>query len=219
MAAAEFAFAVGDPRTAAARLGTRDVHLWRMPYAQAQRRGPLVALLAAYLDVRAGSIHLDENPHGKPFLGPRYAASNLEFNWSHSGAYALVALARGCALGVDIERLGKHLRVVDLAGRFFDPTEAAALAALAPNALNPAFTGLWCAKEAVLKSAGEGLAFGLDRLAFAHIGGPAWRLARVDPALDTARDWQLSGFLAAPEYRGALAWRGPAKRISAFALR
>lgn len=214
---AQLTFAASEPRREAAQLGTDAIHLWRIPYAHDQRRAPLAALLAAYLDAREADIRFGEGPRGKPFLVSRHPLADLEFNWSHSGDYALIGLTRGAPIGVDIERLGKRLRIVDIARRFFDPAEAATLAALSPDTLDPAFTGLWCAKEAVLKSTGAGLAFGLDRLAFAHAGGATWSLARVDPALAAAADWQLAGFAAAPEYRGALAWRGEPKRILAFA--
>lgn len=212
------AFVAGKPRREAERLGAADVHLWRMPYAQSQHRTPLVALLAAYLDVGEADVRLGEEARGKPFIEAPTATADLQFNWSHSGDVALVALTRRVAIGVDVERLGKRLRIIDLARRFFDPSEAAALEALAPDAAGAAFTGLWCAKEAVLKSTGDGLAFGLERIAFAHAGGAAWRLVRVDPVLDTVGDWQLAGFATATSYRGALAWRGAAKHVSAFAL-
>lgn len=213
---ARIAFTPAEPRTAAARLGNDAIHLWRIPYRAGERRAPLVALLAAYAGVAASAIRLGEAPHGKPYLEQPIARRPLEFNWSHSGDYALVALARDLAVGVDIERLGRPARMVEVAHRFFDPAEAHTLATLEPAARGAAFTGLWCAKEAVLKSAGEGLAFGLDRLAFAHADGALWHLDRIDPVLGEAAGWQLTGFAAAPDYRGAIAWRGAAREIRGF---
>jgi 4'-phosphopantetheinyl transferase len=64
---------------------------------------------------------------------------------------------------------------------------------------------LWCAKEAVLKAHGRGLAFGLHRLAFAERDG-ALALVRADSALGDAADWQLREFVPHPGYRAALAW-------------
>ncbi|MGH8117444.1 MAG: 4'-phosphopantetheinyl transferase family protein [Rhodanobacteraceae bacterium] len=233
------------PRDAAAGLDADTIHLWRMAYDPSRRRAPLIALLAAYLGVPASTVTLGQGAKGKPRLqaaavgssqtrahradamlssppsGQTYppgADAALSFNWSHSGEYALVALARRDALGVDIERLGKQARVLGIAQRFFDPAEAALLASLDPVSRQRAFIGLWCAKEAVLKAAGEGLSFGLARLAFTSRSGRDWALARVDPALGDVSAWQLSGFSAAPGYRGALAWRGAPKRIVAFDL-
>jgi 4'-phosphopantetheinyl transferase len=205
---------------AAARLDDASIHLWRLPYASSQARAPLLALLGAYLGKPASDVALVQDTHGKPQLGDGDGGGTdgqqLEFNWSHSGDCALVALARGLALGVDIELVDRDLRSVEIAQRFFDPAEAEVIASLAPSARKRAFIGLWCAKEAVLKAAGEGLSFGLARLAFDRRTPMDWSLARVDPALGRRDDWRLAGFEAAPGYRGALAWRGARRRIAAF---
>ena len=77
-----------------------------------------------------------------------------------------------------------------IARRYFADDEVAALAALADVARDDAFLRLWCAKEAVLKAHGHGLAFGLHRLAF-DATATAPRLLRCDPALGAASDWRL----------------------------
>jgi 4'-phosphopantetheinyl transferase len=215
-------FVEAAPEAAAARLDAGSIHLWRLAYQPTQRRAPLRGLLGTYLGRVAAGVVLTEGAHGKPELADtdpgRRAGSGraLEFNWSHSGAYALVALSSGPALGVDVERLGRKLPALELARRYFDPAEAKVLASLPPSVRGHAFMGLWCAKEAVLKSAGEGLSFGLARLAFEWRGDMEWKLVRIDPALGSPDEWQLLGFEAAPGYRGALAWRGRGQRIAAF---
>lgn len=236
-------FVGAAPDDVAPRLDAGVVHLWRMAYDRSLGRRPLIAMLAAYLGVPASAVALGEGAKGKPRLQPiarrggRTRApetgaaapdggadptaappddATLAFNWSHSGDYALLALARGTALGVDIEQLRARPRALDIARRFFDPAEASALATLDPAARASAFIGLWCAKEAVLKAAGEGLSFGLARLAFRPRAGAGWSLARIDPALGEPATWQLAGFEAVAGYRGALAWRGGPRRILAF---
>lgn len=214
----EFVRAV--PTDVATQLDDRSIHLWRIPYASSQRRAPLVAVLAGYLGISESSVTLHEDARGKPYLSrstpTRGDGALLEFNWSHSGDHALIAVSRRGAVGVDIERPGKNLRAIEIARRFFDGSEADALEALDPDARDRAFIGLWCAKEAVLKAVGEGLSFGLARLAFAHAGGPDWELARTDPALGDPSDWQVSGFDPEPGYRGSVAWRGGNRRIFGF---
>lgn len=208
------------PNEVASLLDDQSIHLWRIPYVLSQRRAPLVALLASYLDIPQAAIALDEDARGKPHLAhsasTRVDGALLEFNWSHSGDYALVALSRSGAVGVDIERLGKKLRAIEIARRFFDSEEADTLAALDSDVRDHAFIGLWCAKEAVLKAAGEGLSFGLARLAFAHAADADWNLATADPTLGGVRDWQVWGFDPVPGYRGCVAWRGGNRRIFAF---
>lgn len=211
-------FAEAAPEVAAARLDTGVIHLWRIPYSRPLGRAPLLALLAAYLGVPATAVRLDHDARGKPHLlkPGRPGGGALRFNWSHSGDYALIALALDAAPGVDIERLVQKPRATDIARRYFDPAEADALDALEPPAREHAFIGLWCAKEAVLKSSGEGLSFGLERLVFMPRGTGDWTLARTDPALGQPGDWRLRGLDPAPGYRGALAWRGADREIVAL---
>ena len=217
---ADLEFLAAHPSFAAPGLDNRSIHLWRIPYATPQGRAPLLKLLASYLDEPAASIVLDQDARGKPRLAHKAstggAGERLEFNWSHSGGFALVALARGCEVGVDIERLGKVRRPADIARRFFDHDEAAALEPLDPAARDAAFIRLWCAKEALLKAVGEGLSFGLARLAFAWHSDAEWKLTRLDPALGRVDEWQVAAFRAAPGYRGALAWRGEPRALAAF---
>lgn len=209
----ELVFAATAPESAAARLDADSIHLWRIPYALAEGRAPLLALLGAYLGIPAAEVSLEADPGGKPRLATALGDQPLGFNWSHSGDYALVALARSCALGVDIERLGKNQRTLEIARRFFDPTEAEQLALLDPATREDAFIALWCAKEAVLKESGEGISFGLSRLRFARGEDGAWSLARIDPALGTRAHWHLQAFDPVSGYHGALAWRGGSREI------
>ncbi|MDF1677122.1 MAG: phosphopantetheine-protein transferase, partial [Legionellaceae bacterium] len=74
----------------------------------------LRVLLANYLNVSPKSLTFDYGKHGKPYL-PEHPT--LEFNLSHSGEYALLAVGKHHPLGIDIERfserpyigIGKHV--------------------------------------------------------------------------------------------------------------
>lgn len=215
------AFVAANPTDAAAELHAGGVHLWRIPYALSQGRAPLLQMLAAYLNVPASAVRLEQEARGKPRLAsslPDAITRGLQFNWSHSGEYALIAVTRNLALGVDVERLDKNLRALEIATRFFDPAEAAALALLDGHDRDRAFIALWCAKEALLKAAGAGLSFGLARLAFNHLGGDQWTLARVAADLGDVDTWRLTAFSPVPGYLGALAWRGAPCAIRALRL-
>ena len=210
-------FVRASPQAAAQGLGPGVIDLWRVPYALSQGRTPLLALLAGYLGIPIPAVILDQNIRGKPHLATSVLGQGnphrFDFNWSHSGDFALIAISRDNAVGVDIERYGKNLRALEIAQRFFAPSEAEVLASLLPDVRERAFIGLWCAKEAVLKAAGEGLSFGLKRLVFAHRHAAEWTLASMDPALGEAAAWQLVTFDAAPGFRGSLAWCGAACEI------
>lgn len=170
-----------------------------MPAEDAARRW-----LAPQLQCAPQAIALLRDPRGRPRLA---MPPDADIGWSHSGEGLLLAFGRGIQIGVDLERERPRPRALDLARRFFDPSEAQWLEAQADEAARAAaFVRLWCAKEAVLKAHGRGLAFGLHRLVFAERDG-VLRLVDGDPALGAAGQWQLREFVPRPGYRAALAWR------------
>lgn len=162
------------------------------------------AWLGPLLGVSPADVPLRRDRHGRPRL--QAPASGCDAGWSHSGQGLLVAFAQGFCIGVDLERVRPRPNAEPLARRFFAAPEVEWLLGLPEPAREPAFLRLWCAKEALLKAHGRGLAFGLARLAFAERGG-ALVLAACDPALGDPGDWRLHEWSPRPGYRAALAWR------------
>lgn len=182
---------------------------WR-PHAHGSAAEPGVrAWLAGLLETAANALPILRDQHGRPRLGAPFA--NHDLGWSHSGEGLLMAFGAGVTdtpieLGVDLERLRPRPRAQDLARRFFTPAEADWLQVLPADTRDLAFTRLWCAKEAVLKAHGRGLAFGLHRLAFGERNGMLV-LVDCDAALGAATDWTVHELVPHPGYRAVLAWR------------
>jgi 4'-phosphopantetheinyl transferase len=199
--------------TIAQHLADDEIHVWRLSYRRELGREPLRALLSVYLGQSPEELSLIAGDHGRPALAAPHGA--LEFNWSHSGDRALLAIARGITPGIDLERKRTRTHVLDIAERFFCAEEAAALAMLDDLQRPDAFLELWTAKEAVLKALGRGLAFGLDRLRFA--------VAPAMPAMlwldeDDASQWQLHPLPADGDFFATLAWRGAPRRVRRWTL-
>lgn len=190
-------------------LGDDEIHVWQLAYDQVQGRDPLRAVLATYLDVAASEVRLIEAEHGRPLFADEHDQT-LGFNWSHSGKHALVAIGRHIHPGIDLEQRRPKPRSLDLAQRFFHPDEARFLAELADSERDAAFLQLWTAKEAVLKSMGRGLAFGLHRLSIATADD---QLALRHLEGDQADAWQLQRLSPGPTLIAALAWRGSPRRL------
>lgn len=207
-------FVPASPASVAASLEPDAVHVWLLPYPRDSGRAPLRKLLGAYLGLPAEQIGFEAGPHGRPACAAASSAG-LDFNWSHSGAYALAAVARSLPeLGIDIEIPHPRQRAMALAKRFFAPAEHLALARLGPEAIESGFLRLWTAKEAVLKALGEGLQYGLHRVAFAMQDADI-RPAAFEGEAAPAQAWTLHALPVAPAF-ACMAWRGGARNVHLF---
>lgn len=197
------------PKSEPASLIDGDVHVWFFPHwpdARNSAKSPIVReWLARYLCTAVADVHVESGPNEKP----RLRGGNLHFNVSHSGDAMLLAVSRHHEIGVDIEITQRSRRVVELAERWFDPIEAAALRALPELLRQRAFLNLWTCKEAALKADGSGIASGLHRIVFSMA-----ETGEIDGAID--RSWNVVRLEPAPGYIGAVAWQGPEMPVNTF---
>ena len=118
-------------------------------------RGRLRQILGSYLQSDPAAIEFAYGADGKPALH-RPQARPLQFNLSHSGNWAVLALSAGVAIGVDLEKIDLSLDYASLAARFFSAAENARLLAVSPPRRRRSFYRLWTRKEALLKGQGRG---------------------------------------------------------------
>jgi 4'-phosphopantetheinyl transferase len=181
---------------------------YRMPAVRGQfvaSRAFLRALLGAYLGVEPGRIAFGQGPQGKPLLAGPTPTSPLHFNLSHSDRIALVAVTWVGEVGVDVERLRPQPNHLEMAQRFFAPSESAALRGLPAGQAEEAFFRVWTRKEAFLKATGFGLSHGLERSEMSVRPGEPARLLRLDGDPGLAARWSLHELEPASGYVGALA--------------
>src|SRR5262249_56258302 len=110
-------------------------------------RGVLRWVLARYLGIDPTALTLTYGPYGKPLL---MGAGDLRFNLSHSEGEALLGVARGVEIGVDIEAVRPLRDRDDVAQRTFTAGENRALAGLPPALRDSGFFPRWAAHEAVV---------------------------------------------------------------------
>lgn len=199
-------------------LDPSEIHLWFCEFPLHQPAGNrrqaqvfLLRVLSAYLHRRVDAAEIEIGAHGKPAL----AAGGFDFNLSHSGGAAAVALTRGVEVGVDLESPGRSRPHAALARRYFCDPEAESIENMPEALRESAFLRLWTAKEAVLKALGRGLAFGLDKLEFDATADPL-ALLRIDAAGGAATLWHLHALSLPSPWLGHLAWRGEARRVRSF---
>lgn len=175
-------------------------------------RAALREILGQLLAIGARSVRFRASGHGKPELdweamgaADLAGQSALQFNVSHSAGLGLVAVGRGRALGVNVEKVRPISEAERIVASYFTPAEVAAFGSLSEEAKAVAFLRGWTRKEAILKGLGIGLAglathyetwFGTDALTSRFIA--ATPLARIG-------DWHLWETTPRPEYVAALA--------------
>lgn len=119
--------------------------------------GCLRRLLGRYLNVEPSAVTFQLGQAGKPALCSATHGSDLSFNLSHAQGRALIAIAEGREVGVDLERVRSDVEVEKLSRRYFSPGEQTMIMQLAQGQRSAQFFRYWVAKEAVLKAQGVGL--------------------------------------------------------------
>jgi 4'-phosphopantetheinyl transferase len=169
------------------------------------RRGALRRILATYLHQPAASIRFTPNSAGKPEVVD--ASFDCRFNVSHSGSHMVVAVTAARAIGVDVQVIRPRTRCLDLARRFFSPSEVQSLSRVPADEIESAFFDLWTLKEAWVKCLGAGIAYGLHRFTIDAQSDPP-RLIDVDNR--PAPPFQLQRVSVERDVPGALAVEGDA---------
>ncbi len=126
-------------------------------------RSLLRQFLALSLNKSPQDIHFCYAQHCKPYIEDQYNNNSLEFNVSHSGAYAVIAISLNNKLGVDIEQINTKADYNSLSNRFFSQQEKEQYSKLAENEQLELFYRIWVRKESFTKAIGKGVSFGLDQ--------------------------------------------------------
>lgn len=160
-------------------------------------------ILSGYLGCAASSIVWHLGPQDKPYL----PYSDYQFNLSHSGRYALLAVSWKQALGIDIESINALTNCMEIAQRFFAHEEIEQLQPWAqqPDQLQETFFKIWTAKESIIKAIGTGLSLSLTAFAVDVSDKPY--LIRIDDG--NPHQWQLQQLAIDSRYKATLACHSP----------
>jgi 4'-phosphopantetheinyl transferase len=146
-------------------------------------RGQLREVLAAYLDASPGALAFEPGARGKLRLAGAGAPAGLTFSMAETGDHALIAVARGREIGVDLEEVRPGVLGDAEVALMLSPAERHAIDRLDPPERLRALSALWVQKEAYAKARGDGLAD----------AGEGWSLRMLDAGPDFAAALVVEG--------------------------
>ena len=162
-------------------------------------------ILSRYLYRSPQDIEFAISEHGKPVISPQ---SHLDFNLSHSGDFALIAIANGLKVGVDVEKHRLDMEHEKIAQRFFSDEEKSELRELPDDQKMAGFFNCWTRKEAYIKAHGLGLLLPLDGFDVSLRPNEPAILRATRPDTQEASRWTLLSLHVNPDHTGAVSVEG-----------
>ena len=161
--------------------------------------------LSRYASIPPGKWRFVKNVHGKPRIDPNLGCIPLSFSLSHTKGLAVVAVAAGADVGVDVESMDRRVDAAKIGNRFFSSEESAMLHKCKPKHLREHFFRYWTLKECYIKARGLGLSLPLDSFSFSLVGGLPHRIVFFEKDSRNSGNWRYALIRARFRYVVAIA--------------
>lgn len=158
------------------------------------RRGILREILARYLGAKPEAVRFRMGEFGKLQLSDSFRPS-LEFSVTHSRGKALVALARGHCVGVDLEHVLPLSDLDLMINECLSHSERCTMQALSPPCRLECFYWYWTSKEACLKASGVGLNRRIDSVRISLPGAGSACKAELEDGGEESRGLSVWSFV------------------------
>ena len=165
----------------------------------------LRSLLAEYLGISAADVSFRYSRFGKPEVALPDGSPEVRFNLSHCDDLALIALAVGAPVGIDVERVRPIQDMAGLAEMCFSERELEVFGAVDEEERAQAFFNCWTRKESFVKAVGEGLSYPLKQFDVTLQPGEPAALQALEGSADRAGAWSIKDVNLEPARRWAAA--------------
>jgi 4'-phosphopantetheinyl transferase len=167
----------------------------------------LARCLAHQAPTQARAIEFRYGNQGKPELASP-AVDDFQFNLSHSADIALIAVAKGRRVGVDVYNFSQSVDWRPIAKRSFSTYEISQLAKLPDAIQEKAFHKIWTQKEAYTKAIGDGYAYGFQAFSVVVDSDGSSGLLNDDSHSQSDQVWNITSVNAGGNCVAALAYEG-----------
>jgi 4'-phosphopantetheinyl transferase len=169
--------------------------------------------LSRYAPVAPHAWTFRVNEYGRPEIAGPLGAPRLCFNLSHTKGLIACLVALDRDVGVDVEAIERSGDLLEIAARFFAPSEVAALASVDERERRQRFFEYWTLKESYIKARGMGLSLPLAEFAFTIANGVP-RIAFTPEIQDEPASWQFELMQPGPKHiLAASLRRAPTARV------
>jgi 4'-phosphopantetheinyl transferase len=173
-------------------------------------------LLAATAHVEAAELRFRATEHGRPEIAGPEPALALRFNLTHTRGLVACGVTRDSDIGVDAERVDRHVQLLGVGRHVFSKREMAGLEALQGEDQRQRFFDLWTLKEAYVKATGKGLGSPLRAITFLPSAVDPVPV-HFDPEVsDDPADWCFRRHVPSPNLRLAAALRAGCRAEISF---
>jgi 4'-phosphopantetheinyl transferase len=129
-------------------------------------RALIRTVLSGYSGIDPRAWRFATNAYGRPHIEIPDVLGGLSFNIAHTAGLIVCACTAAARVGVDAEIVRLAKAPLEVADRYFSPTEVAELRALPLAAQPERFFQYWTLKESYIKATGKGLSTPLDQFTF-----------------------------------------------------
>jgi 4'-phosphopantetheinyl transferase len=167
---------------------------------QAITRALVRTTLSRYHPIAPRAWRFRVTPSGRPEIVREAGVPPLRFNVSHTAGLIVCGVTLERDIGVDVEGSPRRGLTLEIATRFFAPSEVEALRA-GPAAERPRrLVECWTLKEAYIKAQGKGLSIPLDAFSVDVKPGRPVRISFDDRLDDDPEAWQLERLVLTPSH-------------------
>ena len=178
--------------------------------------GLLRIILSSYVNIEPDKLHFSYNSQGKPYLVETFQDKKLQFNMSHSQAFALYAVTFNRQVGVDLEHIYLIAEIDLLANHILTEREKGEWRKYPANERLEILFRYWACKEAYVKATGEGLALPLEKIHISLMPGSEAGLIRSDHSIREESRWSLQELHPVPGFAAALVVEGFDYRLNSW---
>jgi 4'-phosphopantetheinyl transferase len=165
------------------------------------------SVLSKYAPIAPEDWSFVRNEYGRPAIAGPAGAPPIRFNLSNTRGLIACLVTREHEVGVDVEDTHRTGSTVEIADRFFSPSEVRALHAQPASRQRTRFFEYWTLKESYIKARGMGLSIPLDQFSFHLDEGPVIRISFDPKLVDDPGAWQFALYRPSARHQMATAVR------------